>query len=305
MSELDSPEIYRSVLESLQTGVYLVDRERRIFFWNEGAEKITGYLRQEVVGAFCRDEIFAKEPGTRNVLADAAAALSETMRDGKPTIMEVSLRHKAGHRVFVRLRAVPIRNSQGAIIGAAESFEEDISASDWNRRHDKLAGYGCVDRVTGVLNQPFTLSRLRENLATFAEHRVPFSILLVEVDGIDKLRATYGAAVLGTVLHVSAQTIENSLRPTDCLGRYGDYRFLAILSECDENELDRVAERLKRMVGSSEIKWWGDEWSVTASMGGTNVRAGDTVESMIERAEAALGCSLQSGGNAISVLDRA
>src|SRR5215831_4976848 len=191
MSELDGPEIYRAVLDSLQTGVYLVDRDRRILFWNDGAEKITGYLRQDVVGAFCRDQIIDPGTGARNVLSDAATALSETLRDGKPTIMSVSLRHKAGHRVFVRLRAVPIRNSHGTIIGAAESFEEDISASDWNRRHDKLAGYGCVDRVTGVLNQPFTLSRLRENLATFAEHRVPFSILLVEIDGIDKLRATY------------------------------------------------------------------------------------------------------------------
>jgi PAS domain S-box-containing protein len=55
MSEFDSPEIFRSVLETLLTGVYLVDRNRKILFWNDGAEEITGYLRQDVVGRFLRD----------------------------------------------------------------------------------------------------------------------------------------------------------------------------------------------------------------------------------------------------------
>jgi PAS domain S-box-containing protein len=204
MSDFDGPEIYRSVLESLQTGVYLVDCNRRILFWNDGAEKITGYLRQDVVGAFCRDQLISSDPRTKNVLADAAAALSEAMREGRPTVMDVSLRHKAGHRIFVRLRAVPIRNSRGVIIGAAETFEEDLSASDWNRRQSKLADYGCLDAPTGVLNEALTLSHLRESIATYAEHRVPFSVLLVEIDRIDRLRATYGAAVIAAVLRVAA-----------------------------------------------------------------------------------------------------
>ena len=55
MPELNDPEIYRTVLDTLQTGVYIVDRNRRIRFWNEGAEQITGYLRQDVVGRFLRD----------------------------------------------------------------------------------------------------------------------------------------------------------------------------------------------------------------------------------------------------------
>ncbi len=57
MSEFDNPEIFRSILENLPTGVYLVDRNRKILFWNNGAEEITGYLRQDVVGRFLRDHL--------------------------------------------------------------------------------------------------------------------------------------------------------------------------------------------------------------------------------------------------------
>jgi diguanylate cyclase len=145
------------------------------------------------------------------------------------------------------------------------------------------------------------LSHLRENMMTYAEHHVPFSVMLVEIDRLDHLRANYGAAVIAAVLRVAAQTLENSLRPTDFLGRYGDHRFLAIFTECGGSEIERVGERLKKMVASSEVQWWGDQWSITASVGGTAVRAGDTTESILERAEAAVGESSQTGGNRVCV----
>jgi diguanylate cyclase (GGDEF)-like protein/PAS domain S-box-containing protein len=299
--EFSNPEVFRAVLESLQTGVYFVDREQRILFWNEGAERITGYMRHEVVGCFCRENILAQKDRARNVLSDAADSIASVLRDGRPSISDVSLRHKAGYRIFVRLRAVPIRNSHGTIIGAAESFDENPSASDWDRRQNRLAGYGCLDPATGVLNQAVVLSHLRENVATFADHPVPFSVLCIEVDQMDRICATYGVAVVSAVLRVVAQTIENSLRPTDFLGRMGERRFLAILTECGATDIEKAAERLKKMVNRSEIDWWGDQWSVTASFGATTAKVGDTVESILERAEKSLSESVAAGGNRVAI----
>ena len=50
MAEELDPSYYRAILESLPTGVYVVDPERRILFWNDGAEQITGYRRHEIIG---------------------------------------------------------------------------------------------------------------------------------------------------------------------------------------------------------------------------------------------------------------
>ena len=52
MSVLADLEIYRTVLEHMQTGIYTVDCDQKIQFWNDGAENITGHLRQDVVGHF-------------------------------------------------------------------------------------------------------------------------------------------------------------------------------------------------------------------------------------------------------------
>jgi len=60
MLDLQNAEIFRAALESLQTGVCVVDHDRKISYWNDGAEKITGYLRQDVLGRFCGDILLIK-----------------------------------------------------------------------------------------------------------------------------------------------------------------------------------------------------------------------------------------------------
>jgi PAS domain S-box-containing protein len=50
MSALEDPEICRRLLESLQVGVSVVELQKRIIFWSDGAERITGNLRHEAAG---------------------------------------------------------------------------------------------------------------------------------------------------------------------------------------------------------------------------------------------------------------
>jgi diguanylate cyclase (GGDEF)-like protein/PAS domain S-box-containing protein len=301
MPELDDPEIYQAVLDKLQTGVYIVDRNRRIRFWNEGAEQITGYLRQDVVGRFLRDHLLTTD-AVKDVDSEPDDPINLVFRDGKPSTMDVSILHKDGYRVPIVLRTNPIRNSRGAVVGAAESFEKNRSASDWTRRQAGFADFGCLDAMTGVAAQSFMETQLRENLTIFAEHNIPFGILLVQIDHMDQYRASRGPGVVSTILRVIAQSVENCLRPTDLVGCWGANQFIAILLECRESEVARVGERVRKMIGQAEIEWWGDRFSVTSPVGGAGCRAGDNTELLIARAAASLQGSIGKGGNCVTVL---
>src|SRR5579864_436057 len=235
MPELNDPEIYRAVLDKLQTGVYIVDRNRRIRFWNEGAEQITGYLRQDVVGRFLRDHLLTSD-AVKDVDSEPDDPINLVFRDGKPSTIDVSILHKDGYRVPIVLRTNPIRNSHGAVVGAAESFEKNRSASDWTRRQAGFADFGCLDAMTGVAAQSFMETQLRENLITFAEHNIPFGILLIQIDHMDQFRASRGPGVVSTILRMIAQSVENCLRPSDLVGCWGVNQFIAILLECRESE---------------------------------------------------------------------
>jgi len=303
MSVFADLEIYRTVLEHMQTGIYMVDCDQKIQFWNDGAEIITGHLRQDVVGHFCRDFFPPQKEAGKNGVCEIGGALASVLRDGRPAIAEVTLRHKAGHQVTVRVRAVPIRNQIGNVIGAAESMDADPWAFYADRRHRKLASYGCLDEATGVLSAGYIHTHLREALTTFAEHRMPFSILCVQVDAMERFGAAYGAAAVATALHAVAQTVESSLRPTDFVGHSGGDIFLAILTEYTGNDLNKTAERLQTTVNNTKIAWWGDELPVTASFGGTTVVVGDTEKSLLGRAEDALAQSIAAGGDRVTIKD--
>ncbi|HTT32860.1 MAG TPA: diguanylate cyclase [Methylomirabilota bacterium] len=301
MLRLDDPELYRGILDGLKVGVYLVDRAGKILFWSAGAERITGYLSQDVVGHSSLEDLLGHVDGENNRVETEALPVSVALREGKPSDAQVSLRHKSGHRVLVRVYAAPIRDAHGSMVGAVESFEEVIAITDLTERQSKLAAYGCLDEASGVLNHAMMQAHLREALATFAEHPVPFSILSIAIDRLDEARSRYGIAVVAALLRVVGQTLENSLRPTDFVGRWDENEFVALLMECGPEEVVKAGERLRKMVNQSKVEWWGDVIDVTISMGGASARTTDTVETLVVRAEKGLRASIEQGGNRVAL----
>jgi diguanylate cyclase (GGDEF)-like protein/PAS domain S-box-containing protein len=288
MPEFANPEIYRLVLEELLTGVCLIDCEQKVHFWNSGAERITGYLCQEMIGRPMPENTFSGKADSETDAGGVNSPLIAAIREGKPIQTDACLHHKKGHRVPVRLRAIPIRNEQNKLIGAAACFDENTSVSEWNRRRVKLAEFGCIDDDTGVPNIEFILTQLRECLDAYNKHHVPVGVLCIEVDRMDDLHASYGQNAVANIMRVVAQTLENSLRPTDWLGRWTDKRFLAILTECSAVEFSKIGKRLQNMVSDSETDWWGDKITVTVSFSGTAARPGDSIELVLERLQESL-----------------
>jgi diguanylate cyclase (GGDEF)-like protein/PAS domain S-box-containing protein len=288
MASFDDPEIFRAVLDSLQAGVYLVDRDRKILFWNAGAERLTGYLRQDTLGRSSREDFLGHIDNDNNEMNGEEAPLETALRNSKAIDAQISVRHKNGHRIPMRLHAAPIRNGNGKVIGAVESFHEMISVADWDRRHNKLAACGCLDEATGVLNHGMVESHLREFLGTYAKHPVPFSILCIRIDELEMVKARHGPGAFAAVLRVVGQTLEGSLRPTDFIGRWQENEFLAILAECSGEEIVKAGERLAKMARQSKIEWWGDMLGVTISMGSAVVKWGDDAQSIVRRAEKGL-----------------
>jgi diguanylate cyclase (GGDEF)-like protein/PAS domain S-box-containing protein len=301
MLKLDHPDIFKAVLENLQTGVCLVDRERKILFWNEGAQRITGHLPQDVVGRSLREHLLKTKSEITAVDADPDDPVNAVFRDGKSSITEVSILHKDGYRVPIVLRTVPVRNSQGAVIVAAESFDLNFSPPGRARRHSAIAEKGCFDTLAGVPGQLFMETHLSESLASFFERHSDFAILLIEVDRMDHFVKTLGGGVVPIILRVVAHAIENSLRPEDLMARWSGNRFMAVLDGCKEVEVERVGDRIRKMIGNCEIEWWGDAFPVAVTLGGAGVRPGDTVELLVERAEKSLLERIAAGGNRVTV----
>lgn len=120
------------VLNSLFDGVYVVDRQRRILFWNRGAEQLTGYSSAEVLGRRCSEDILnhVDDQGTR--LCQVGCPLSATLTSGRETQQKVYPLHKEGHRFPVQTHVAPIRDASGEVVAGVEVFR-DISKEEDHR----------------------------------------------------------------------------------------------------------------------------------------------------------------------------
>jgi diguanylate cyclase (GGDEF)-like protein/PAS domain S-box-containing protein len=288
MSELQDPEIFRRVLDSLQTGVCMVDRNGKILFWNQGAERVAGHKQHEMVGRSCRENILMHCNDEGCVACGATCPVSRTLHEGKPQEARMQLRHKEGHPVHVLMRFAPMRDPHGSISGIVESFDEQKFASDRDRNQHILVEHGCTDETTGIPNREFTQFHLAENLAGFTRYQLPFGIMCVQVDAFDHFRAAYGRPAGDAILRVVAHTMRNSLRPSDFLGRWAEDQFLAILINCGSGGAEKAGERIRKVVTSAGLQWWGDQLTVTTSAGYGIAQTGDTTDALVQRAQDSL-----------------
>jgi len=284
MSELQDPEIFQSVLDSLLTGIYVADGKGKIVFWNREAERITGHLRHEVIGRSGEKSILAQCNDKTCSGGAENCSLDDVQKEGKPKELRVALHHKQGHSVPVLLRLTPIRTCHSSINYVAGTFDELRPMTDQRRNRRSPIPQSCLDK-TGVSNRGFTQFHLRESLAGLAEYQIPFSILCIELEQFDRLRTAYGREASEAIARVVAETLRDSLRPDDFVGRWADDQFLTILSNCGAQGVGNAAARIHKAVANSGIQWWGDWLKASTLLGYATAQAGDTIQSLVQRAQ--------------------
>jgi GGDEF domain-containing protein len=283
MLDLGDPRTLRTILDNLQTGLYVTDRERRIVFWNKGAEKITGYMRHTVVGHLCCETLQFGQGKKMCAFCGSGCPPDETLSDGVSIDAHVYLHHKAGYMIPVRVRTAAIRDTHGSVVGIFRAFEEQQAVLGTSR--EILASHGCLDDISGVPNHRYTEFHLRESLLGFAEYNLPFGILCIAVPEIDRVREIYGKEAASAILRMVAQTGVHILGTSTFLGRWKENEFIAIVMNCNSAELEKRGADVQRVGSSSHITWWDDRISTEVVVAQTRVRPGDTLETLLSRAE--------------------
>lgn len=293
---------FKEILNSLQDGIYFLDRNRKITFWNRGAEEITGYSANQVVGKSCRDNLLNHVNEHGQELCNIHCPMAATMLDGKPREAYVYLHHAEGHRVPVKIRSTVIRDKDGNAIGAVETFNKGISPENAERRIRKLQKTAFLDPLTSIGNRRHLESRLKFSLIEFQENRIGFGLLFCDIDHFKDLNDTFGHSLGDRTLRMVAQTLRANIRDTDTMGRWGGEEFIVILRDINAESLAMIGEKLLSLVRESNLKLPDNRvLSATISIGGTLVRENDTVDSVVDRADRLMYQSKANGRNCLTI----
>lgn len=294
-------DFYKNLLDNLYDGVYFVDKDRNITYWNKGAERISGYFSKDVIGKSCKDNVLNHVTAEGTQLCLDRCPLIKCLEDGTSQEADVFLHHADGHRVPVIVRATPIRDKDQNIVGAVEAFSRSDESSLCRQIHE-LRKISRTDSLTGVSNRANLEGRLRALLAELKYTNNGASLLFVDIDRFKPINDTYGHLIGDKIIRMVATTLCNAIRETDLVGRYGGDEFLVILYDVNNPyKLKCLAEKLRVLVESCRLDVSGGSITATVSIGGTLWRPSDTVETLVKRADNLMYESKEQGGNSVTV----
>lgn len=161
-----------------------------------------------------------------------------------------------------------------------------------------------VDSLTGLFNRRHLVELAEHQLEIATRYQRPFSLIMFDVDNFKKINDTFGHAAGDKVLTILSSNVQNSLRRSDVIGRYGGEEFVIILPETNIEAALMIAERIRQDVASLMIEFGRNRISVTISAGISGVVAptkDDRIVQLIDRADQALYQAKHAGRNLTSV----
>jgi PAS domain S-box-containing protein len=275
---LDNPKFFQRLVEDLPIGIYLVDRDRIIRFWNQGAEHITGYLSQEVVGHVL-EEVVQSCDRHGNSFTGEERPVTVTLNERRSLHCTAFFLHKSGHRVPVEVRTVPLPERGAGTEGVTVLFEEVFA---YREASSAPAMYGCLDATTRIPSRRLTQALLNECMAGMERSQVGFGLLRIRVLGLDDFSKKHGPQSIAPFLRTAARTLRHSLNTENFLGCWAEYEFLAVLPSASPVTVATTAETLWNLLSHSEVIWWGDRFVVKSEIAYTLATAGKDLDALLQ-----------------------
>jgi len=292
---------YSRLVDNLNDGLYIVDRDRVIQFWNKAAERISGFTAAEVVGKSCSDNILTHVDGEGKNLCKGMCPVAMTIADGEAREKEIFLHHKDGHRVPISVRTSTLTDENGNVIGCVELFTDISSLKSIESRIKELEEMALLDHITRLANRNYIEKELFVRFEETKRFGVPFGILFMDIDYFKQFNDTYGHDVGDRVLKFVADTLVRNSRPFDVIGRWGGDEFIGIMRKVSRRQLAYLGNRLRTLVEASYIQTESDKLHVSISLGATLVCDSDSMDTLVKRADTLLYESKRAGRNRLTM----
>jgi diguanylate cyclase (GGDEF)-like protein len=168
-------------------------------------------------------------------------------------------------------------------------------------QRDELTEKVERDTLTGVASRVFILAQLEKETQRLSKTSAPLSVIMADLDFFKKVNDEHGHLVGDRVLREVGRRLNAAVRQVDWVGRYGGEEFLLVLPGTHLELASMIADRARQSVAATPIHTQEATICMTVSMGVTEAQTGDSVETLIHRADDALYQAKHSGRNCVKL----
>ncbi|MCP4386976.1 MAG: diguanylate cyclase, partial [Gammaproteobacteria bacterium] len=159
------------------------------------------------------------------------------------------------------------------------------------------------DALTGIYSRMAYDERIMQELSRWGRYQTGFSYAILDIDHFKRINDTYGHNAGDKALKIVAQIMQSYVRQSDYVFRIGGEEFVLLLTSTNASAAATMVEKMRTGISESSFHFKGEPVSLTLSAGITETRNGDNVESIYERADAALYKAKNSGRNCQFIAD--
>jgi diguanylate cyclase len=284
----DNEELEKDVTEKKKSGTLLnteltrdlynkyfldADRERIISLIENNAVKIMKDIIINVLSSLHDTSEYNKKLGRYTLALSKVNEIDEV----KQIINDIIIDTKKAEESNVGLQ-----NKLEMITAEAENLKRQIEQNNRDLLKDPL---------TGLFNRRALSKKLKELFNEFKRNRSIFSVIMTDINFFKQFNDQYGHMIGDEALQIVGTTLEENTKGKDFVGRYGGDEFILLLPVTTLYSASILAENLGKAVFERKLKLkstGGLLEKLTICLGVSQIHEGDTAESVVERADAAL-----------------
>jgi diguanylate cyclase (GGDEF)-like protein len=314
----------RDIFSYMSMGIMVMDEQSRVLEINKGAAPFVNVSKGEIFDMAQYLQTHSSKEETNDFLYKFRYHPQERIQT-EITLSGNPVRH-------VSIQVSPILDRSKKFIGRIVTFHDvtDLRklVDEMNSKNEalhernlelitiqeelfqlnqKLEKMAITDGLTGCYNRRYLMHQMEHEVLLCKRYRIPFSVLLFDIDYFKTINDRYGHLVGDEVLRSTADVVRENLRRTDILARYGGEEFTVYLPHTDREQAMILAGRIMEAVSRNRVKAGAEEITVTISMGvvsesGENLTFEDPqayLREVFARADAALYEAKNGGRNQV------
>ena len=242
----ENQEKLQATLASVGDGVISVDKNGKIEFINEKAQKLTGWGQEEANNKLFKDIYKIIDENTREEVESSVQKVFET----KQTIEsenEIILISRNGLEIAIEDTAAPIKDKFGNVIGVVLVFK-DISEKKEKRKEIEFLSYH--DQLTGVHNRRYfekVLTRLDNN------ENLPLAVIYADVNCLKTINDAFGHEYGDLLIRQVSGVLKTEFRSSDIISRTGGDEFVILLPKTEEHIVKDLIKNIKEKIEKKKV----------------------------------------------------
>ncbi len=285
-------------LESIGDAVITTDAGSNIEYLNPIAEKLTGWKNTEAHGLPLQDVFNVVKETTRE---PADNPVKPYLAEGQAAklIRDTILVNRDRSEIAIDHSAAPIRNREGAIIGAVLVFH---NVGHERKMAQEMSYQATHDALTGLLNRRVFEERLRELLINAKTENSAHTVLYLDLDRFKIVNDACGHVAGDELLRQITTLLHAEVRRSDTVARIGGDEFGILLYQCQQEGALHIANKLRQVIHDFRFVWKDRTFAIGVSIGLVTVtNESESSSGILSAADAACYTAKDKGRNRVQV----